>query len=79
MSDGNFYTHIKTRLIKKILTDSSGQFTVHLVPGKYSVFVKEGNGLYANKLDGQGNINPVEVTRGSKTDLLIRIDYKAVY
>lgn len=77
--DGVFYDSIRTRLVKKIKSDKSGMFSVNLVPGQYSVFTKEEQGLYANRLDGSGNINPVSVRADSVTTIDIRVDYKATY
>ena len=77
--DGIFYSDLETRLIKKAKSDPSGNFSVSLPSGKYSVFVKEEQGLFANMLDGAGNINPVEVTEDSVTEMDIRVDYKAYY
>ncbi len=76
---GYFYRNLKTRLIRKVTCNSSGHFTVKLPPGRYSIFIREKNGLFANDLDGEGNVNPVDVIKGKKTELAIRVDYKAVY
>src|ERR1700689_3936631 len=35
-----FYSSIKTKVIKKVESDSTGYFKVQLEPGKYSVFTK---------------------------------------
>ncbi len=77
--DGIFYHDIKTRLVKKIKSDSSGHYSLNLPAGTYSVFVGEEKGLYANSLDNRGLINPVEVKKNQVTSLNIRIDYKAYY
>ena len=77
--DGVFYDSIKTKMIKKVKSDDSGRFSVKLVSGKYSVFIKEANGMFANTIDGAGNINPVTVSDDRVTEMNIRIDYKATY
>ena len=77
--DGVFYDSIKTRLVKKVKTNDKGKFSISLPPGKYTVFIEEGKGLYANKLDGSGHINPVTVMDDSISEINIRIDYKATY
>jgi hypothetical protein len=48
-------------LIRKIKTDKTGSFKANLDPGKYSIFVQEEDGLFANVFDGEGFINPVTV------------------
>lgn len=74
-----FYNSLPTEFIKKIETDENGNFAVELEPGKYSVFVKEAKGLWANIFDGEGNIMPVEVSEGEVTPLKIEVNYKAAY
>ena len=79
MHDGVFYQDIRTKRIKKISTDKNGNFTVRLDPGRYSVFTKEPQGLFANRFSGDGFINPVEVREGEVSEIVIRIDYQAAY
>lgn len=75
----NFYDNIQTELITKVMSDQNGIFKVSLEPGKYSVFVKEQKGLFANIFDGYGNIMPVEVYQDEVTQMTIEINYKAAY
>lgn len=74
-----FYTDIQTPLIKKVETDEEGNFSVALPPGRYSVLVQEPNGLFVGSFDGQGNLQPVEVTANKVTKLDIVVDYRAAY
>jgi hypothetical protein len=74
-----FYSSIKTKLIKKTESDSTGHFKVQLEPGKYSVFTKKGALFYANIFDNNNNIAPVEVFAGKVTNVEIKIDYNATY
>ena len=76
---GDFYSDIKSELIKRVKTDKNGKFTVMLPPGKYSVFVMEKEGFFANKYDGEGYINPVIVVAGEFAEMNITINYKAYY
>ncbi len=76
---GVFFQGIRSELIKKVTTDKDGKFKVILPPGKYSVFVMENEGLFANKYDGENYINPVTVNSGSFTEVEILINYKAYY
>ena len=75
----SLYSKINTRLIKKIETNSEGAFKAELDPGKYSLFIQEEDGFFANVFDGQGIINPVTVEAGKFTDVVIKVNYKAVY
>ncbi len=74
-----FYMDIDSPLITKVSTSEDGFFQVFLPPGRYSLFVKEPQGLYANLYDGEGNIHPVTVMHDSVSQLTFTIDYKAVY
>lgn len=74
-----FYTKVNTRLIKKFTTDKRGRFKVSLPVGKYSLFTKEDNGLYANLFDESMNIFPAQVKRGSYTNVSFEITYEAVF
>lgn len=56
-----FYTQINTRLIKTVLSDTSGKFLVELPVGQYSLFIKKGKLFYANQFDEKNNIFPVKV------------------
>ena len=73
------YSKVNTPLIQKIKTDENGAFQAELKPGKYSLFVREKDGLFANVFDGQGIINPVTVEAGKFTDIVIKVNYKAVF
>jgi len=74
-----FFSELQTPLVKTVTSDEAGNFSVALDTGLYSVFVEEKKGLYANRFDGQGHIQAVEVHAGSVTELLIKIDYRAYY
>ena len=77
--DGVFYTDIKTELIRKIKSNTQGKFQVSLPPGKYSLFVKEKGGLFANTFDGENYINPVTVQPEKFTEIQILVNYRAFY
>jgi len=74
-----FYTEIKTAFVAKLVTQSDGTFKVKLPPGKYSVFVKENKGLFANLMDGNGCINCIVVAPKKYTWVTITVDYEAAY
>ncbi|RAU84100.1 collagen binding domain-containing protein [Pontibacter arcticus] len=76
---GVFYSNIQTKLVTQVITDANGNFTVSLEPGKYSLFTKEEEGLFANLMDGEGNIYPVEVQQNQVTRIEFLINYNATY
>ena len=73
------YQDITTKQIAKVTSAPDGSFEIALKPGKYSLFSKEPAGLFANLLDGDGNIFPVEVQTNQVTPIDFIIDYKASY
>lgn len=77
--NGVFFSDVQTKLVEKVKTDKEGNFAVSLPVGRYSVFVKEEQGLFANSMDGQGNINPVEVSKDEITPIKLEVNYKAAY
>jgi|SRR5690606_10924895 len=79
--EGNspFYRKIKTRMIDKIESDSSGQFAISLAPGRYSLFTKVNDLYYANNFDGENHIAPVTVEEGKFTEVNILISARATY
>ena len=70
-----FYSLIKTKIIKKTESDSTGYFKVQLEPGMYSLFTKSSKLFYANIFDDRNNIAPTEVLAGKITKVEIKIDY----
>lgn len=79
VESGSIYTNVSSQLIMKTKTDKNGYFKVRLEAGKYSIFIQEDKGLFANIFDGQGIINPVTVETGKFTDIVIKVNYKAFY
>ncbi|MBL6448010.1 carboxypeptidase regulatory-like domain-containing protein [Fulvivirga sp. 29W222] len=77
--ENQLYNEIPSRLIKTVITDKNGKFSTDLPPGTYSIFTKEKEGLFANVFDGEGHINPVTIKAGEITEIIININYKAVY
>jgi hypothetical protein len=79
VTDGQFYSNIQTRLIKKGRSKGSGKFYIPLPPGEYSLFIKEKQGLYANSLDGNGRIQVIKIQPGPCTVVLLQITYAAAF
>lgn len=78
-AEGTFFQDLQTELVKTVETNEEGEFVVALPAGRYSVFVKEEQGLFANSFDGEGHINPVKVKEGEVTEIQIDINYAAAY
>jgi len=76
---GPFFTDVKSELVTKLLSKTDGSFKVKLPPGEYSVFVKEPNGLFANLVEADGKINPVNIPLKRFVWTTITIDYEAAY
>ena len=77
-TDG-FFTDIQSKPIATVISQADGCFKIKLLPGNYSVFVKESKGLFANLFDGQGNINPITVKAKKYTWITLTVDYEAAY
>jgi hypothetical protein len=76
---GPFFRDIKTKLVASVTSNPDGTFKIKLMPGTYSVFTREKNGLYANLFDDKNNINPVSIKSGKYAWKTITIDYEAAY
>jgi len=78
-SRASFYSTINAKLVTTVGSDENGSFKTSLAPGMYSLFIKKDDLFYANIFDDKQNIAPVEVKKGSFTNVDIRADYDAVY
>lgn len=76
--DGVFYD-VGTRLAGKADTDAQGNFSLRLKPGRYSVLIGRDTLFYANIIDGQGYLHPVEVRKGEPNRIGLRADWDAKY
>lgn len=74
-----FYTAIRTKLVKSLMSEKDGFFAADLPPGKYSLFTKVDDVYYANSFDGNNMINPVEVTENNISEVNIIISAKASF
>lgn len=74
-----FFSNIYTNLITTANSDAEGFFQVALEPGRYSLFIKEGDNYYANSFGGGREIFPVTVTPGEVTEVLINITTEATF
>jgi hypothetical protein len=78
-SHNGFYTDIKTRLVATVNSHADGAYKIKLPPGKYSVFTREPEGLFANLFDQDAIINPVVVKARGYTVLDLILNYRAAY
>jgi hypothetical protein len=74
-----FYKEIGSQPIAVTRSSDDGSFKVSLPAGRYSVFSKEERGFFANRYDGDGCINCIEVKSKAYTILTFTIDYDAAY
>lgn len=74
-----FFKKTGSKLVKRIKTDKDGCFALALMPGRYSIFVREKNEWYANSFDGEGGIFQFEVFPDSLTRVDFRINHGAWY
>lgn len=77
--EDGFYKKVHTKFVKSQFSKADGTFRIKLPPGKYSLFIKENRGLYANLFDNENNISPFTVVRKTYTWITVTIDYAATY
>jgi hypothetical protein len=70
---GGFFEYLLTRQIASTRSDESGFYEVSLLPGKYSIFIKEGDYYYATGFDSQQHLNPFFVASDSVTEVPLNI------
>ncbi|MBX2962316.1 MAG: carboxypeptidase regulatory-like domain-containing protein [Cyclobacteriaceae bacterium] len=78
-ANGVFFSDIQTPLIAKVKSNKKGNFKLKLPEGEYSLFIKEKQGLFANRFDDKCRINYVSVKPGKFTEITILVDYEAAY
>jgi len=74
-----FYKQVNGELVYRTRSKKDGSFKMEVPPGKYSIFVMEKEGYFANIFDGDNYINPVTVQINNFTDIQILVNYKAYY
>lgn len=78
-SDNTHFANLKTKLVSKGRSNNDGLYAIELPPGQYSVFVDDKGRLYANSLDGKGNINAITVKKDSVSNRNITISSRATF
>lgn len=77
--ESNFFSLPNKQPVGTVMSSPEGNFSINLPAGKYSVFVKEQDGLFANLFDGDGCINCISVAPKKMTWITITVDYAAAY
>ena len=74
------FTSVNSKLITIVHSDSTGYYAVKLPVGKYSVFIRtDDQRFFANESDGNGILNPAEVTSNKVTARNFTLRHGAVY
>lgn len=76
LEDG-FFIKVHTKLVARSFCKVDGSFKIKLEPGRYSIFVKEDQGLYANIFDNENHISPITVESKKYSWITISINYKS--
>lgn len=72
------FSKINARLVATAKTDSAGHYTVHVPPGRYSLFVKEEKGFFSNEID-DGYFTPVNVQANQLTVKNINVTLQSTF
>lgn len=78
-SEDGLFQSLPGEPIAEVTSDENGDYALILPPGKYSLFTVEKNGLFANKFDASGNIEPLFIKKGEWVRRDIVINYKAYF
>ncbi len=77
--EDGLYPSLPVDPVDSVESSENGKFRITLPEGTYSVFTREDNGYFANKFDEKSRVNPVVVTENTMTEIVIEINYSAVY
>ena len=78
--EAGFIQNLPTKPIQVTTSDKDGKFCLSGLPaGRYSVLVKEEQGLYTSVFDVENHLNPVTVTPGKTTTVTIQITHQAAF
>jgi len=70
---------IPTPMIAETKTDGDGRFTIACREGKYSLFIEDSTGWYANGWDGEGVQGAVVVEPMKMTEIVVKNTRKATF
>lgn len=78
VTDNVFYEFMASP-VDSSQSKKDGSYALRLPAGDYSIVIKEKGQYYANSFDGDGNINPVQISQNEIVELNILINYMAEY
>ncbi len=74
------FTSVNSKPVTIVHSDSTGYYAVKLPAGKYSVFIStDKQSFFADESDGNGILNPAEVTTNKVTSRNFTLRLGAVY
>lgn len=76
---GTVVATVPTPVVAEAVSDENGLFTIPAREGKYSLFIEDKNGWYANGWDGDGVQGAVVVEPMKMTEVLIKNTTKATF
>jgi len=76
---GSFYKSVNAELVLRLKSNKNGIFKANLPVGKYSIFILEKDGYFANTFDGDNYISPVTIHANKTTEIQILVNYQAYY
>ena len=77
--DAHVAAAVPSDLVRITWSNPNGYFGAELPPGRYSIFVREHGYYYANLVDWEGYVFPVEVDEGEAVGVQFDITYMATY
>lgn len=66
---GPYITQIHSKLLDSVQSDKNGTYSIHLTPGKYSVFVRYQNAYYVPFFSGKEGVAHIEIKPNENTHL----------
>jgi hypothetical protein len=78
IGEGDFVKYVSTEIIDSVTSDKYGNFSKYLPEGNYSIFIKESDRLYS-KLEDEDYFLPIKIVKNASVNIIIEIDYKAIY
>jgi hypothetical protein len=77
--NGQICTKINSALVDSAMTDKDGKYIIGLKPGKYSLFVKYGQGFFVPYFSGTNELSIIEILPKTFSELDIIVNAKASY
>jgi hypothetical protein len=71
--EGNYAKGIQAKIVKQIRSDKAGKFKLRLAPGKYTIVLGYGDGIYIPFFSGNTGVAFVEVSNHQFQEIDLRI------